>query len=134
MLAINTDKFMKVVSESIEKVAFTVDNEKLARRWVNAIERAADLVETQPEFITWDDDKKEVLVWSLESNQIYTANGRCQCRAFAKGDPCKHRALARLLKTYFEPVKVATAPKIENAPYLKANSTAAPLQVGRYRI
>lgn len=128
MLAINTDKFNKVVSDSIEKVAFTVDNERLAKRWINAIEKAADLVETQSEFITWDSDKKEVLIWSLESNQIYTANGVCQCKAYAEGHPCKHRALARLLKTYYG------EPKPETAPYMVPASTKAPVAVGRFRI
>jgi hypothetical protein len=32
----------------------------------------------------------------------YLANGSCQCKAFAHGQPCKHRALARLIDLYNE--------------------------------
>ena len=38
-----------------------------------------------------------------ESNDIYTANGTYQCKAFEQGHrPCWHRAAARLLKRYHE--------------------------------
>ncbi|HEY0768852.1 MAG TPA: hypothetical protein VGD31_00775 [Sphingobacteriaceae bacterium] len=129
MLAINNDKFNRIVSDAIENVAVTVNNERLAKRWINAIEKAVDLVENQSEFITWNEADKSVLVWSQETNRIYEANGVCQCKAFAEGQPCKHRALARLVKTYY-----GTESKIENAPYLPAMSQAKPLAVGRYKI
>jgi hypothetical protein len=55
MLAINDkDKFNKIVSDAIENVAVTVNNERLAKRWINAIEKTVDLVESQSEFITWN--------------------------------------------------------------------------------
>ncbi|MET0466768.1 MAG: SWIM zinc finger family protein [Chitinophagaceae bacterium] len=38
-----------------------------------------------------------------DSNEIYTANGTCQCKAFQNGRrPCWHRAAARLVKRYTE--------------------------------
>ncbi|HEY8560204.1 MAG TPA: hypothetical protein VIL74_07495 [Pyrinomonadaceae bacterium] len=134
MLAINDkQKFNAIVSDSIEKVALTVDNERLARRWVSAIEKAADLVETQSEFITWQEEEMAVLVWSLESNRIYEANGVCQCEAYKSGVPCKHRALARLLKNYFG-VKEKKSPKMEDMPYLKPSRGAKPTIIAGIRI
>ncbi len=42
------------------------------------------------------------LVILSESNEIYSANGTCQCKAFAHGKPCWHRAAARLVTRYNE--------------------------------
>jgi len=36
------------------------------------------------------------------SNEIYSANGTCQCKAYEKGFPCWHRAAARLVERYME--------------------------------
>jgi hypothetical protein len=36
------------------------------------------------------------------SNEIYRANGTCQCKAFSHGQPCWHRAAARLIERYNE--------------------------------
>ncbi|HEX8287286.1 MAG TPA: SWIM zinc finger family protein [Pyrinomonadaceae bacterium] len=36
------------------------------------------------------------------SNQVYTANGTCQCKAFEQGYPCRHRAASRLVTLYIE--------------------------------
>jgi hypothetical protein len=36
------------------------------------------------------------------SNEIYRANGTCQCKAFSHGHPCWNRAAARLVKRYME--------------------------------
>ncbi len=37
---------------------------------------------------------------TTETGHTYHANGTCQCRAYESGQPCKHRAPARLLDTY----------------------------------
>ncbi|MGH9944475.1 MAG: hypothetical protein ACRD9R_19170 [Pyrinomonadaceae bacterium] len=42
------------------------------------------------------------LLMLSESGEIYEANGVCQCRAFAGGQPCFHRAAYKLVKRYHE--------------------------------
>ncbi len=42
------------------------------------------------------------LVILSESNEVYSANGTCQCRAYEFGKPCWHRAAARLVARYNE--------------------------------
>jgi len=34
---------------------------------------------------------------TTESGETYFANGSCQCKAYANGQPCKHRCAARIL-------------------------------------
>jgi len=93
-------KFDETVSAAIEQVAFTVEQDWMAKRWINAINKAAEMIEAQGEFMTFDEADNSLLIWNQESNQIYTANGVCQCRAFEQGYPCKHRAAYKLVKNY----------------------------------
>jgi hypothetical protein len=130
----NKQKFETIVSEAIIATATNARNERSVARWIRAIEKAAELVETQSEFITWNEAEKAVLILNVETNGIYEANGSCQCQAYLQGMPCKHRALAKLLKTYFAPASQPKAAGIEKAAYLKPASQAAPVQVGRFRI
>ena len=44
----------------------------------------------------------DVLLVLSESGEIYRVNGVCQCKAFANGQPCWHRAAARLIERYNE--------------------------------
>jgi hypothetical protein len=127
----NQTKFKQIISDAICATAETAKNERSAARWINAINKAADLVETQGEFITRNEADKSVLVWNQESNKIYEANGVCQCAAYKSGMACKHRALAKLLRKYFAPEQAA---EMSKAPYLPSSSTKAPITVGRYRI
>ena len=71
---------------------------KDARRWQHAIARAAVEIEVNP-YMTMKDDALLIL---SPSNEIYEANGRCQCKAYMNGFPCWHRAAARLVKRYNE--------------------------------
>jgi hypothetical protein len=48
----------------------------------------------------WNFDGKEVVIMSETSNAIYTPNGVCQCKAYAQRQPCRHRAMHRLLTRY----------------------------------
>lgn len=98
----NKAKFDETVSQAIENVAFTVENESTARRWINAINKAAEMIEAQAEFMTFDSVEDNLLIWNQESNEIYTANGICQCKAFRQGFPCKHRAAYKLVKNYIQ--------------------------------
>jgi len=50
---------------------------------------------------------RNCLVVTTESGKTYFANsrnGHCQCEAFFRNQPCKHRAAARLIERYNEEV------------------------------
>jgi hypothetical protein len=67
-------------------------------RWLNAINRAvAELVENP--YISQQDGH---LLIASPSGAIYSANGVCQCEAFTHGQPCWHRAAARLVRLHNE--------------------------------
>ena len=67
--------------------------------WVRAIEKAAEQVDSNP----WiHEDGDALLIASATGNEIYRANGTCQCKAFLNGKPCWHRAAAQLVKRYRE--------------------------------
>jgi len=73
-----------------------------SKRWRNAIIRAAIEAQLNPYI---HHDGHALLVLS-PSNEIYRSNGTCYttegeaCKAFAQGQPCWHRALARLVERY----------------------------------
>ena len=124
-------KFDAIVSEAIEKVALTVSNDKLATRWVNAINKAAEMIEDQPEFMTYDEKENYLLIWNQDSNKIYSANGVCQCRAFEQNQPCKHRAAARLVRNYLGLAenKAAQLPKVATIDSIVAEMPYLPVTV-----
>ncbi len=114
----NKDKFGKVIADALSKVELTADAQT-KKRWINAIAKAVVEIEENGVFMTWQEADKSLLLWSQKSNNIYAANGVCQCRAFEQGVPCFHRAAARLVRIYLEtedsPVKV----KARDIHYLK---------------
>ncbi len=69
-------------------------------RWLNAIDAAWDHL-LQQDVIEFD-AAAHALVYRSESGTTYHANGVCQCRAFAEGQACKHRAAARLVRRALE--------------------------------
>lgn len=77
------------------------------RRWINAIDKAVAGVESGWWIIT---ELSGCLAITTETGKTYFANGACQCKAFENGQPCKHRALARLVEIARE-LKEETAPK-----------------------
>ena len=82
-------------------------------RWLNAIERAARELETN----AWIERGDHGLVIASPSGNVYTANGACQCTAYAYGNACWHRAAARLVRRYDEYVAAAPAtPQAAPAP------------------
>jgi hypothetical protein len=50
-------------------------------------------------YMEWQDGALLIL---SPSNEIYEANGTCQCRAYLSGYPCWHRAAARIVERYKE--------------------------------
>jgi len=98
MLNLNRQQLENVAVAAIDKVGER--GGKDAKRWVNAIVRAMVQLEENP-YIS--DDGDGLLILSPTSNEIYHANGSCQCEAWNKGKfPCWHRAANRLYRMYVE--------------------------------
>lgn len=91
MMNLDQNRMQDVVQEALNKISGN-------RRWESAIAKAKTQLESNP-YMHFEDS--ELLVLS-ESGEIYTASGSCQCKAFANGQPCWHRAAARLVRRYNE--------------------------------
>jgi hypothetical protein len=95
----NEEKFGKIIAASLAAVERNRDitsGEKL--RWISAIAKASERMQTKGDFMTWQENNT-LLIWS-DSNEIYEANGTCQCLAFKAGQPCWHRAAKQLYQRY----------------------------------
>lgn len=91
MMNLNADRLAAVVQAAFDRAQGSC-------RWEHAIVKAKQQLESNP-FIHFDGSALLVL---SDSNAIYRANGSCQCRAFAQGQPCWHRAAARIIERYRE--------------------------------
>ncbi len=69
-----------------------------SRRWQTAIAKAKQEIEGNP-YMHYDGHTLLIL---SPSNEIYSADGTCQCKAYLNGLPCWHRAAARLVERYNE--------------------------------
>jgi hypothetical protein len=127
----NKDRFGKVIADSLSKIELTVTDSQTKKRWINAIAKATVEIKQNGVFMTWQQEDHSLLIWSQRSNNIYTANGVCQCRAFEQGSPCFHRAAARLVRLYMEmenaPVQIK---EVKEIPYLP--NTKEPVRVEKY--
>ncbi len=128
----NKDRFGKVIADALSKVELTVTDAQTKRRWINAIAKAVVEIEENGVFMTWMEADKSLLIWSQKSNNIYAANGVCQCRAFEQGSPCFHRAAARLVRLYMETESVPV--QAEEIPYLKTSAERKAERVAGIRI
>lgn len=90
MIQLNQQRFERIVEAAFNKTSNL--------RWQTAIVKAKQQIEANP-YLTWQGDALLIL---SPSNEIYRANGVCQCKAFRNGKPCWHRAAARLVKRYNE--------------------------------
>ncbi len=95
---VNREVLGQIAAESIAKINPKSQN---GQRWINAIAKATAEIETNP-FMTYNLGSGSLLMMSETSNETYTANGTCQCKAFLQGFPCRHRAAARLIAIYIE--------------------------------
>ncbi len=89
MMNIDQDRMQQVIQQAFDRVTGN-------RRWEKAIVRAKQQLESNP-YMHFDGVALLVL---SESGEIYRANGTCQCKAYANGQPCWHRAAARLVERY----------------------------------
>ena len=85
-------------------------------RWLVAIGRALVELETNPYLERADHG----LLIGSPSGSVYSANGVCQCRAYAFGQPCWHRAAARLVRLHDERESAARAARPTVAQLLAA--------------
>ncbi len=132
----NKDRFGKVIADALAKIELTVTDAGMKKRWINAIAKAAVEIEENGVFMTYQEDDHSLIIWSQKSNNIYTANGVCQCRAFEQGSPCFHRAAARLVRLYLEAENAPTEVRMqgEEIPYLKNNGYTKVERIGAIRI
>jgi len=91
MMSIDQSTMEQVIQDAFDKATGN-------RRWQVAIAKAKEQIESNP-YLHFDGDALLVL---SPSNEIYRANGTCQCKAYAAGQPCWHRAAARLMQRYAE--------------------------------
>ncbi len=119
----------------LDSLCLAVDAARVAAagntRWLNAIDAAFDHI-LQVESIEYR-ASDHALLYHSESGQTYTANGRCQCQAFKAGQPCKHRAAARLVANALavpvapvvpEPVAAPVAPVLRFSRFASAGKSA----------
>ena len=116
-----TNEFTTLTTAALlDSLCLAVDAARVAAagntRWLNAIDAAFDHI-LQVESIEYR-ASDHALLYHSESGQTYTANGRCQCQAFKAGQPCKHRAAAKLVANALavvvvvpEPVAAPVAPR-----------------------
>ena len=91
MVNLDQDRLRQVAQEAFDKVSGN-------RRWETAIAKAQMQLESNP-YMHFDGHSLLIL---SPSGEIYSANGICQCKAYQKGQPCWHRAAARLVERYNE--------------------------------
>ena len=131
----NKDKFGKVIADALSKVEQNADAQT-KRRWIRAIAKAAVEIEENGIFMTWQPEEKSLLIWSQESNEIYSSNGVCTCEAFKRGYACWHRAGARLVRLYLEAANkpLSVKAQAEEIPYLKPTVQIKAERVAEIRI
>ncbi len=93
---LNQTKLEEIIQAAFD--AATVSGGLDALRWQMAIARAKRELESNP-FMHFDGDALLIL---SPSNEIYRADGVCQCKAFKKRQPCWHRAAARIVERYHQ--------------------------------
>lgn len=76
-----------------------------------AVVRAAQIIDSNP-YVHFESETGTLLLLSNDSNELYEVtvrecfrmdgDRRVHCKAYAQGQPCKHRALRHLLTRYTE--------------------------------
>jgi hypothetical protein len=90
---------------NLKKAAEIAKSRTNDKRWLAAIDKAVAGVESG-----WIiSELATCIAVTTESGETYFANGACGCKAFALGQACKHRALARLIEIANETAPVAVS-------------------------
>jgi hypothetical protein len=94
MINATSEQLLEASTDAFDRVAESNEPEWKKKRWTRAIARAWQELQSNV-FLEWVDGSLLIL---SSSNEIYEANGTCQCRAFELGYPCWHRAAARIVQ------------------------------------
>jgi hypothetical protein len=135
---VNRELFGRCIAESLVRIdrnASINTGEKL--RWVNALGKAAARMESSDFLMTWQPESETMVIWTVgTTNQVYAANGSCQCRAYLSGNPCWHLAAKQLYKRYLETESASPAPsrKAEEGFYSKQMLSPASEKLNGVRI
>lgn len=121
MLALDSTILAQVVAQAKDKAS-------AYSRWINAIERAAVELESNPYIEALDD---HTLLIGSESGEVYTANGACGCTAYQFKQACWHRSAARLYKLYLEAEQGEHISVQAQKAYAAANGPHKPLFADR---
>jgi len=97
-------------------------------RWVVAIGRAVLELNTNPWIERGD---LHGLIIGSPSGKCYTSNGECQCTAFEFGQPCWHRAAARLVRLHDEAIDVDRENTYRYGAQVMADARSARLAAAR---
>lgn len=100
----NDQLFNQVIEEAIQQTNRSNFSNK--SRWINAINKGAKELRENPNVSF---DGHIMILQSATSNEIYTVNGDCQCTAFTKETPCRHRAAKRLYVKLLELIETEKA-------------------------
>ncbi len=96
MLNLNQETLNLVVEQACADAAHSV-------KWLTAIGRAVVELTSNPYLERQDG---HLLIGSPSGN-VYSANGTCSCTAYTYGQPCWHRAAARLVRLHDEAQAIA---------------------------
>jgi hypothetical protein len=128
---ISKDLLAEIAAESIAKISPDAKN---AKRWINAITKAVVELENNP-YCSFNVESNSLLICSSKSGTTYEANGTCQCEALKQGQPCFHRAAARIVAIAVERMNQPQTIKPEFAEvYGLKNITNRVEKIGGIRI
>jgi ribosomal protein L28 len=114
----DTNKMEQITADALRSVNSSGADAQTKRRWINAICKASLQIENHGVFMTWQPETNSLLIWSQDSDGIYSSNGVCQCKSFTEfNQACWHRAAARMVRLYMEPQ--AAPVEVKEIPYLK---------------
>lgn len=104
-----TDKnfFIEITADAVAQAHLTCPETELRNWWVASIAEAAAIILEAGDafFFRWDYLEKTLYGWSKDEREIRTASETaCQFRECQtiRPAPCRHRALSRLARNYFE--------------------------------
>lgn len=100
-------------------------------RWLHAIDRA--VVELAENPYIERGELHGIIIMSSTSANLYSANGTCQCEAYKYGNPCWHRAAARLVRLHDERHGLMTMPEGDtlDTDGMRVNDRAARLAAAK---
>lgn len=104
-----TDKnfFIQIAADAVAQAHLNCSETDRQSQWIAAIAEAAAIVlkGDNASFFHWDHSESTLYSFSKDKNEVRTASeNACQFRECEQTQPapCRHRALSRLARNYFE--------------------------------